>query len=186
MKNRIIKVFGILFAVILSVFMSGCEKNGGTDVKPIGPALRKELAVGMEIQMNSITDFYYTYENINYNAFYQRYRFYVEDGKYYFFNETREKPDEYGWTTSDDTTKIGTVELTEEQWKDFYEIIRDGTVKAREDNADSGDPGPWYYLYWTSDADKYQVYTFPSYEKEKAFEEYCISLAEGSDADMTD
>ena len=126
--------------------------------------------------MEDITDFYYTEENINYNAFYQRYRFYVEDGKYYFFHERRERKDDYGWCTEDDTVLIGTVELTDDQWSSFYGFVDGGTVSEREDSADAGDDGPWLYLYWKNDKDKYQEFSFSSYDSEKKFVDYCVFL----------
>ena len=128
--------------------------------------------------MEDITDFYYTEENINYNAFYQRYRFYVEDGKHYFFHERREREDDYGWCTEDDTVLIGTVELTDDQWSSFYGFVDGGTISEREDSADAGDTGPWVYLYWKNDQDKYQEFTFSSYDSEKKFVDYCVSLVQ--------
>ncbi len=44
---------------------------------------------GTKAGIDDISDFYCTYENINYNAFYQRYCFFTYDGKHFFFHETR-------------------------------------------------------------------------------------------------
>ena len=126
--------------------------------------------------MEDITDFYYTEENINYDAFYQRYRFYVEDGKYYFFHETRERKDDYGPCTEEDTTLTGTIELTEDQWSGFAGLVEGGKVRSREESADAGGSGPWLYLYWKDDKGKYQQFSFASYAKEKEFTEFCLSL----------
>ncbi len=132
--------------------------------------------VGTDIQIEDITDFYYTVENINYDAFYQRYRFYVEDGKYLFYHETRQRKDDYGPCTENDTTSVGTVELTEDQWSGFYELVKGGSVTARKESADSGGTGPWLYLYWKNDQSKYQQFAFSSYATEQKFEEFCEAL----------
>ncbi len=132
--------------------------------------------VGKDILTSDITDFYYTEENINYDAYYQRYRFYVEDGKHLFFHETRERRNDYGPCTEDDTTLIGTIELTDEQWSQFADLVNGGTVKAREDSAEAGGTGPWLYLYWTNDKGKVQQFSFESYDSQARFEKFCLSL----------
>lgn len=139
--------------------------------------------VGKDILTDDITDFYYTEENINYDAYYQRYRFYAEDGNHMFFHETRERKDDYGPCTEADTTLIGTIELTDDQWLEFTNLVSGGTVKARGDSADSGGTGPWLYLYWTGDKDKYQEFSFESYETQAEFEEFCLTLAKVGTAD---
>ncbi len=141
------------------------------------PLFSGAKTVGKDIPVSDITDFYYTEENINYDAFYQRYRFYVEDGKHMFFHETRERKDEYGPCTEDDTTLTGTIELTDDQWSQFSDLVSGGTVKSREDSADAGGIGPWLYLYWTNDKGKYQQFSFDSYGTQTKFEEFCLSLA---------
>ena len=170
MSKHLLIITGILFCVMLI----GCGNGENTGKVSL---LSKKYLVGTDIKMDDINDFYYTEENINYDAYYQRYRFYVEDGKHFFFNETRERKDDYGPCTEEDTTQIGTIELTDDQWKQFCDLVSGGTVKAREESADSGDSGPWLYLYWTNDKSKYQKFSFASYGDEKAFEEFCLLLA---------
>ena len=87
------------------------------------------------IPVGDVTEFYYTGENINYNAFYQRYRFFTEDGKHLFFHETRERPNRYGPTTEADTTASGTLALTDEEWAQFLQLVKNGSVRARADAA---------------------------------------------------
>ena len=137
-----------------------------------------ETITDLQIPVRDITDFYYTYENINYNAFYQRYRFYTEDGKYMLYHETREKPDDYGWTTEEDITANGTIELSESEWFDVFELLKDGTVRIRNLSDESGDAGPWMYLYWKDDQGLYQEYSFSSYETRILFETFCAELAQ--------
>ncbi len=166
-----IVIIAICLAMVLS--LAGCAKGGS------GMGLFSgEKTVGKQIRKGDITDFYYTYSNINYNAFYQRYRFYTEDGKFMFFHETRERKDEYGPTTEKDVTKTGTVELTDDQWTAFYKLLEGGTVVKRSESAASGGSGPWLYLYWKGDKGKIQEFTFTSLDRRGEFEEFCGSLAE--------
>ena len=137
---------------------------------------KKEYVVGKDIGINQITEFYDTYYNMNFNAKYQRYYFYVKDGKYYFYHEKREKIDDYGPLEEEDITEFGTKELSQEEWQTFFDYLKDGTVIARQESITTGDKGPWYYLYWDKDKGNIQQYSFASYEKQKAFEEYCVSL----------
>ena len=138
----------------------------------------KETITNRKIPLDDVTEFYYTVENINYNAFYQRYRFYTEDGRYMFHHETRERPGKYGPTAEDDITNSGTFELTAEEWKEFLTFLKDGTVSARKDSGESGGSGPWTFIYWKNDKGKYQVFDFSSYDTKANFEEFCSSLAQ--------
>ena len=166
--------FTAIFVLLLVTLLAGCGAGEeSADMSLFGSA----KIVGKDVQTSDITDFYYTEENINYDAFYQRYRFYVEDGKHMFFHETRERRNDYGPCTEDDATLIGTIELTDEQWSEFTGLVSGGTVKAREDSADSGGSGPWLYLYWTDDKGKYQQFSFDSYGTQTKFEEFCRDLA---------
>ena len=172
--KRLGKYFGLLLCALACMAFCGCNPGEDSDVK----LFKKEFTVGKDIERHNILDFYYTYENINYDAFYQRYRIYKsKDGQHFFFHETRERKNDYGPTTPADTTKSETIEMTDEQWNKFYELVCDGTVRERVETADSGDSGPWYYLYWEKDKEKYREYTFPSYAAEKAFIAFCESLA---------
>lgn len=162
--RRIRNIIGMI--ICFTVLLSGC---GGSN---------EDTITNMKIPIGDITDFYYTYENINYNAFYQRYRFYTEDGKYMFHHETREKPGDYGWTTEKDITAAGTIELSSEEWMNVCALLKNGTVSKRKDSADSGYSGPWTYIYWKKDRSRYQVYEFASYGERTAFEEFCAALAQ--------
>ncbi len=164
----------IITGLLLGVMLSACGAKENTEEESL---LGKKMTVGKDIVFDDINDFYYTKENINYDAYYQRYRFYVEDGKHLFFHETRERPGNYGPCTEEDTAQIGTIELTDDQWTQFCDLVSGGTVKARSESADSGDSGPWLYLYWTNDKSKYQQFSFDSYETEAKFEEFCLTLA---------
>ena len=158
------KLVPAIFCTALFAFLlSGC---GG------------EKTVGKNIRINDVTDFYYTVENINYGAFYQRYRFFLEDGGYRFFHERRERPDDYGPAGVEDIVKTGTVTLTEEEWQAFFDCLKGGTVRNRSDSAESGGRGPWTYLYWKKDRGTCQEFTFASPEARAAFEKLSEKLAE--------
>lgn len=168
---------GLLLAAAVSMLaLFGCATRERIGEVVDSPVIKGEKIVGKDIELFEINQFYYTVENINYDAFYLRYMFYKENGSYFFFHEARERKDDYGPATEEDRTDFGTVELTNRQWDAFRDLVEGGTVTKREDDADSGDTGPWLYLYWDGDKDVYQVFRFASAEKEKAFVELCESL----------
>ena len=134
------------------------------------------LTVGADVNETDITDFYYTVDASSYPPHYQRYRFYAEDGKKWFFHESRQGG---GWPqTEENTVASGTVELTDEAWAEFVACVAGGTVKAREEHLEDGDSGPWTYLYWTGDEGNIQEYSFASYGKRLEFDALCEKLAQ--------
>ncbi|MCR4739235.1 MAG: hypothetical protein K5886_03120 [Lachnospiraceae bacterium] len=181
MKNVFVYIF------IMALMLAGCasEKPAGQagpdgvsdmDLSNGTSGDAVTFTVGEDIGIEDITDFYYTVEDINYDACYQRYRFYVEDGKHIFFHETRERKDDYGPCTEEDTTLTGTIELTDEQWSEFFDLVSGGRVRSREESAETGDTGPWLYLYWVNDNSDIQQFSFASYGDEKAFVDFCLSI----------
>ena len=134
---------------------------------------------GISIMQGDIADFYYTYDWVGYNARYQRYRFYVEDGEYKFYHETRGIEGDYGWASEADITASGTVILSIYEWDEFLRCLSEGSAKDSEDSLLVGDSGPWMYLYYRSgDTTKRKEYHFASPEQQVAFEEFCQSLAQ--------
>ena len=77
----------LLTVLCILLPLCGCGKND-TDTSGV--------ITDMKIPAKDVTEFYYTCENINYGAFYRRYRLYTENGKYFFSHETRERPEDYG------------------------------------------------------------------------------------------
>ena len=124
--------------------------------------------VGVDIEPEDITEFYYTVSTSTFPPHYQRYRFYQEDGAYKFFHETREG-DQFPLTEAD-ATITGTVTLSGDQWSDFLVLLVGGRVIARQEHLDSGDDGPWLYLYWTGDPGDVQEFSFASYAARLEFE----------------
>lgn len=140
-----------------------------------------EKTVGTDVAYGDITDFYYTYDASTYPPEYQRYRFYVEDGKKLFYHETREGDD---WPqTEEDITVSGTVDLKEEEWAAFCSFIEGGTVRKREESLESGDSGPWLYLYWNGDQGEFQEFSFASWEDQADFESFCEMLKASGNQD---
>jgi hypothetical protein len=137
---------------------------------------KKELKVGEDIKIDDITDFYFTYDGSTDPPYFQRYRFYTEEDKLYFYHEKREG--DHWPLTEGDITVSGSKELTADDWDLFFDYLIEGKVVARQEYTDSGDGGPWTFLYWKKDKDKYQEFSFASYEKQKGFEEYCLKLVE--------
>ena len=121
-----------ILAALLAMLM------GATTVDAAG------FTVGTDVSENSITDFYYTVDASYYPPLYQRYRFYVQDGKKWFFHESRQGG---GWPQmEEDIVASGTLEITDEIWAEFAACLAGGRVKAREEHLEDGDSGPWTYL----------------------------------------
>lgn len=156
-----------LFIVVLIVcLMLSC----------MGCAEMKGKIVGKQIPKDKFKDFYYTYSTTVNPPEFQRYRFYMEDGKAFFYHEKREGNNTF--LTEEDITVSGTKELTNEEWETFWKLIDGGNVEKRKENTNSGNSGPWLYLYWDGDKDIYQEFTFSEYESVYEFEAFCEKLAE--------
>ena len=143
-----------------------------------GCMLKSEFTVGKDIKQADFTEFYYTVDSSTNPPEFQRYRFYTENGKNYFYHEKREG-DHWPLTEADATVK-GSIELTPDEWSVFWKLIEGGTVIRRSVSTDSGGRGPWLYLYWKKDRDEYQEFSFESYDKEGEFETFCRELSERS------
>lgn len=154
-------------AILLAALTTGCSAM-----------FKKEKIVGKDIPADQITEFVYTYENINYDAVFLRYRFTVEDKKSLFSYEKRERPGDYGPATEKDVVAKSERALTPEEWEQVLSLLSGGAVVKREESAESGSSGPWTYLYWRGDRGEYQQYAFASFDARTAFEGFCATLAE--------
>ena len=134
------------------------------------------MTVGTDVSFADVTEFYYTYASSTYPPDCQRYHLFIQEGAFLFEHETREG--DHFPLTEEDATVSGRKELTADEWREFLGYLSGGTVKAREESLDSGDDGPWLYLYWNGDNGVYQEYTFPSWQAEGAFESFCGDLGE--------
>ena len=144
--------------------------------KPAAAASFEDQSVGIDIPFEDITDFYYTYDATFYPPIYQRYRFYTEDGKRYFYHETR---DSENWPqTEEDITCSGTAELSDEQWTEFCSLLEGGIARVREEVLDDGDAGPWLFVYWRGGEEEGREFHFKPAGRVLAFEEFCAGLKE--------
>ena len=168
MRNTMILMGCILIVAIVALVILGGKNMSLTDM------ISGKKIVGRDILSGDITDFYYTYDASTYPPDFQRYRFYVEDDRFYFYHEKREG--DHWPLTEDDVTVSGSKELSQEEWNAFFEYLSGGTVQKRADDVTDGDAGPWLYLYWKNDRGEIQEFSFASWEKEKEFEQYCIGL----------
>ncbi len=161
------KGFLYLSVAVLGALLLGCK--GSRDAGK---------TFGKNVLPDDLAEFVYTYENINYNAFFLRYRFYAEDGKLIFSYEKRERPGDYGPATEEDVTASGSFELSDGEKEEFFGAIDGGRVTKRKVSAESGDPGPWTFIYTKDDPSVSREYSFPSAAALKSFEDLCSSLAE--------
>ena len=183
-KRWALTATGILIAFIMAGCAASPTAKETKEVKDVKESPQNTMTVNKDITEEQIKEFYYTIENINYDAYYLRYKFYTEEGKHMFFFEERERPDDYGPTSEEDTIAKTQFELSDNEWSDFYETISGGEVRARNEDPVDGDSGPWTYLYWSGDEDKYQEYSFKSSQNRADFEKLCESLVKKSGTPM--
>lgn len=163
---RMVTRLVIMLAAVTSVIgIMGCSIN-----------MSRNKTVGKDIKESDFDKFYYTYSSTAYPPQFQRYLFYMEDGKPMFYHEQREGDKVF--LTEEDVTVSGTMELTTDEWNRFWDYINGGTVKNREENISTGGSGPWLYLYWQGDKGKCQQFSFVDYGTEVEFEEFCKELKE--------
>lgn len=148
---------------LLCILLSGCS------------FLSAQKIVGKDIRIDDIEQFYFTRDSSAYPPYFQRYLFYSENGDHYFAHETREG--DHWPLTEADVTVHGSRQLSDQEWETFYDYLRDGTVKKREEHLESGGDGPWLFLYWSNDKGEYQEFTFASYDRQRLFEEYCETIS---------
>jgi len=130
--------------------------------------------VGKTIKEDDFKEFYYTYATTVNPPEFQRYRIYMESGKRMFYHEKREGNKVF--LTEEDITVSGETELSAQEWEVFWNCISGGSVKNRKESTDSGQSGPWLYLYWNGDRNKCQEFTFADLERANAFEEFCMRM----------
>ena len=158
--------------VCLALGCMGCaDAGGGFPFSGIGTRV-----VGKKVTEDKFKEFYYTYATTVNPPEFQRYRFFMEDGKAFFYHEKREGNNTF--LTEEDITLSGTRELSGEEWNTFWAFLDGGTVKKRTERTDSGNPGPWLYLYWDGDKNACQVFSFKEQDTVYAFEEFCEGLVQ--------
>ena len=134
-------------------------------------------AAGQEIPTEDVTDFFYTYDWIGYNAEYQRYRFFAEDEKKYFFHESRGTEGDYGWNTEENILSSGTKELSAEEWAAFCAFLEGGSTAPRNEDPVDGDSGPWMFIYLNGGDPEGLEFRFASAAVQAEFIRFCEQLA---------
>ncbi|MCR5442380.1 MAG: hypothetical protein K6E89_01360 [Sphaerochaetaceae bacterium] len=156
-RKYLIAITIVLIACALPAFCGGRTEVVGKGIKPA-----------------DITEFWYTYSSSVNPPEFRRYRFYIDDGVWHFYHERREGNH---WPLSEsDITVSGDIVLPEDHLEELFRCLEGGSVRARGSSAESGNSGPWLYLFWKGDKSKYQEYSFGSYSDRLSLEVLCISL----------
>ncbi len=132
------------------------------------------IIVGADVLLQDINEVYYTVSSTNNPPEYNRIHIYKEEDIYILNHEVREG--EHYPLTEEDITISDKIKLTEEQFNQIYEYLEGGTVTLRAARYDGGDKGPFIYLYWNKDKNKYQQFSFKDYEQQLGFYKYCLSI----------
>ncbi len=156
----------IIITLIALLLVAACVLVLALSLKP--------KTVGKAIKESDFKEFYYTYSSTVNPPEFQRYRIYTENGKKMFYHEKREGDKTF--LNEEDITVNGTMELTAEQWEALWNCLDGGKVTKRKESTDSGNAGPWLYLYWNGDNGKYQQFSFADAEKQTEFEKLCKEL----------
>jgi hypothetical protein len=135
---------------------------------------KRELVVGRNLDPSRITEFRYTLDMGTYPPLWHIYRFYKEDGKNWFYHETREG--DRAPLTEEDVVLSGTAELTAGEWEEFCVLMEGGVVRKKEGSDDDGDEGSLSDLYWDGDQSLYRTFSFVNQDGELAFREFCMAL----------
>ncbi len=164
--KRIVSFFFVLLLPLTFVCLHRSARGEVSD----------DITVGTELSLEDITDFYYTYDAPLAMSRYQRYRFYVEDGKHFFYHETREGG---AWPLTEEyISDSGMVELNDGQWDTFCSYLAGGTARKREESLDTGDAGPWLFIYWNGGEKEGREFYFENSGTVLAFEAFCESVRE--------
>ena len=161
----------VLAALMLALLLFAGGRDMGLVLRM---TLGRPLTVGRHIAAESISEFYYTLSTSTDPPSYQRYRFYLQDGSWYFYHETR--AGRHWPLTEADISASGTLLLTDTDAQAFLNMLQHGCVTSRRNEAETGAGGPWLYLYWQGDGGKYQQFSFAGYEQRSAFEALCARL----------
>ena len=168
----------LTISVIACLLFFGCV----SDSEAQGISEPEEKAVikmsdGSEISDGDIAEFVYTFDHIGYNAEYQRFRFYTENGKHMFFHERREIRGDYGFASEKDVTRKGDFQLKQNEWQSFCSFLQNGEIRQRNDEPVDGDDGPWMYIYLKNSDSRGQEFYFADLQTRGSFEDFCESLA---------
>ena len=158
-------------ALMLALLLFAGERDMGLVLRM---TLGRPLTVGNHIAAESISEFYYTLSTSTDPPHYQRYRFYLQDGSWQLFCETREGQ---SWPlTEKDITHSAAVSLSDADTAELMRCLQGGAVTRRGSGTETGGREPALYLYWQQDGGEYQQFSFAGYEQRSAFEALCARL----------
>ena len=163
-------VYGAAAVIVVFLLLYWTGVIGG------GSLFVRSKTVGKDIELSKVQQFYFTYSTSTNPPHYQRYRFYVEDGKYWFYHEQREG--DHWPLTEDDVTVSGTRELSLMEREAFWDLLKGGKVVKRELDITTGRAGPWLYIYWDGDRGEWQQFSFADPGLVLEFEDFCEGLKE--------
>lgn len=174
-----IKFLPAAACLIAGLLLCGCSETGQAhQTDTVNDVLSVRLSDGTEFKDSDILEFYYTYDRSGYNAEYQRYRFYSENGKHMFDHDHRQIRNDYGFAYEARPDRKGTFALKDDEWEEFCGFLQDGEISQRNDEPLDGDSGPWMYLYLDGYDSEGLVFAFASADTQLSFEEFCDSLAD--------
>ena len=162
--------------LVLLLLPAACRGEAGSASPSLPDTDGGDKTVGVDIAFQDIMDFYYTYDASTDPPVYQRYRVYADGGKHWFYHESREGS---VWPlTEADIVSSGAAALPETAWAAFCDLMEGGTARRRTESLETGDAGPWLYLYWSGGEREGREFAFASPEKKAAFEAFCAQMKE--------
>ena len=124
-------------ALMLALLLFAGERDMGLVLRM---TLGRPLTVGSHIAAESISEFYYTLSTSTNPPHYQRYRFYLQDGSWQLFCETREGQ---SWPlTEKDITHSAVVSLSGADAAELMRCLQGGAVTRRGSGTETGGREP--------------------------------------------
>ena len=178
MKKILLIIVGMILCGLLAV---SCNKNKETDIDNNAKLSGKKFIVGEDISISDITEFNFTYSDIDepkaFDTHYLRYYLYEKDNSHFFFYEKKEGKKSNGLVIEENTIASGTVQLTDEQWTEFFDNIRGGTVTEKTLDTELKDSLFRFDICWNGDEGKYREYAFTPDGDQHIFEASCGEFA---------
>ena len=127
--------------------------------------------VGKQIPFRDVTAFVYTRASSTNPPEHTRWHLMLQNGTPVLMYEQR--TGNHWPLTGEDISASSTVTLTQTQWQTLLHCLQGGQVIRRTENPETGDSGPFMYLYWQGDRDSIRQFTFASHEREQQFLTLC-------------
>ncbi len=159
--------------VIFSIIPEGRANSMGSFFQFISSSSVPKI-VGKDFSFQHLREFYYTLSGSTFPPYYQRYHFYIKDGLWWMDHEKREG--EHWPLLAEDATIKGSIQLNPAQQEVFWQLLQNGQVIRRQEHLESGNSGPWLFLYWEGDENDIQEFTFRNSQALTEFEAFCEKL----------